>query len=66
VAGLRIRRGQGVPCIGETGRGDHVVQFKVEIPNKLTARQQELLRELAVELGEDVKEAKKGLFGRKK
>jgi molecular chaperone DnaJ len=61
-----VRRGQGVPRIGETGRGDHVVQFKVEIPNKLTARQQELLRELAVELGEDVKEAKKGIFSRKK
>jgi DnaJ-class molecular chaperone len=41
-------------------------RFKVEIPNKLTARQQELLRELAFELGEDVKEAKKGVFGRKK
>ena len=60
-----VRRGKGVPRIGESGRGDHVVQLKVEIPKKLTSRQEELLRELATELGENVKE-KRGLFGRKK
>ncbi|HEY0195024.1 MAG TPA: molecular chaperone DnaJ, partial [Kofleriaceae bacterium] len=42
-----VRRGQGIPRVNDTGRGDHVVQFKVEIPKKLTARQEELLRELA-------------------
>ena len=61
-----VRRGQGVPHIGEGGRGDHVVQFTVEIPKKLSARQQELLRELATEMNEEVKEPKKGLFGRKR
>ena len=60
-----VRRGQGIPHVGASGRGDHVIQFKVEIPKKLSARQEELLRELATELGEDVKE-KRGLFGRKK
>ncbi|MGE0547799.1 MAG: molecular chaperone DnaJ [Kofleriaceae bacterium] len=60
-----VRRGRGVPHIGRNGRGDHVIQFKVEIPKKLNAKQQTLLRELATELGEDVKD-KKGLFGRKK
>lgn len=60
-----VRRGQGVPRVGEHGRGDHVIQFKVEIPKKLTARQEELLRELAEELGESVKE-KRGLFGTRK
>jgi DnaJ-class molecular chaperone len=43
-----------------------VIQFKVEIPKKLTARQEELLRELANELEEDVRPEKRGLFGRKK
>jgi molecular chaperone DnaJ len=61
-----VRRGQGIPKIGEQGRGDQVVQIKVEIPRKLSSKQQELLRELATELGEDgVKEGRRGLFGRK-
>ncbi len=60
-----VRRGQGVPHVGRNGRGDHLIQWKVEIPSKLSSRQQELLRELAAELGEDVKE-KRSLFGRKK
>jgi len=61
-----VRRGQGVPHVGEHGRGDQVIQFKVEIPKKLTSRQEELLRELATELGEDGVREKRGLFGRKK
>lgn len=60
-----VRRGQGIPRVGRNGRGDHLIQWKVEIPRKLSSRQQELLRELATELGEDVKE-KRSLFGRKK
>ena len=60
-----VRRGQGIPRVGEAGRGDQVIQLKVEIPKKLTGKQEELLRELATELGENVKE-KRGLFGRKK
>ena len=60
-----VRRGQGIPRVGESGRGDHVIQLKVEIPKKLSAKQEELMRALATELGEDVKE-KRGLFGRKK
>jgi molecular chaperone DnaJ len=61
-----VRRGQGIPRIGHGGRGDHVILWKVEIPKKLTAKQQDLLRELATDLGEDVKAEKRGLFGRKK
>lgn len=61
-----VRRGQGIPRVGESGRGDQVIQLKVEIPRKLSARQEELLRELAGELGEDVKPEKRGLFSRKK
>jgi len=61
-----VRRGQGIPKLRGSGRGDHVLQFKVEIPRKLTARQEELMRELAGELGESVKAEKRGLFSRKK
>ncbi len=61
-----VRRGQGIPRVLESGRGDHVVQFVVEIPKKLTDKQEALLRELATELGEDVRAEKKGLFGRRK
>jgi molecular chaperone DnaJ len=61
-----VRRGKGIPRVGESGRGDHVVQLKVDIPKKLTARQEELMRELATELGESVKAEKRGLFSRKK
>ncbi|MEO8706269.1 MAG: DnaJ C-terminal domain-containing protein, partial [Kofleriaceae bacterium] len=60
-----VRRGCGIPKIGEAGRGDQVIQLKVEIPKKLTSKQEELMRALASELGEDVKE-KRGLFNRKK
>jgi molecular chaperone DnaJ len=63
---VMVRRGQGIPRVGESGRGDHILQFKVEIPKKLTPRQEELLRELAGELGETVKPEKRGLFTRKK
>jgi molecular chaperone DnaJ len=61
-----VRRGQGVPRIGRPGRGDHVIELKVEIPTRPSAREAELLREIAAELGEDVKEARRGLFGRLK
>jgi molecular chaperone DnaJ len=59
-----VRRGQGVPRVTEHGRGDHVIQFKVEIPKKLSKKQEELLRELASDLGEEgVRPEKRGLLG---
>ena len=61
-----VRKGQGVPRVGRHGRGDQVVQLEVQIPTKLSSREEELLRELAAEMGEDVKEARRGLFGRLK
>ena len=62
---VMVRRGAGVPRVGEAGRGDQVIQFKVEIPKKLSSKQEALLRELATELGEDVK-GKRGLLGKKR
>jgi molecular chaperone DnaJ len=48
-----VRRGQGIQHVGGTGRGDHVVRFVVDVPRKLTAKQEKLLREFAEELGDD-------------
>jgi molecular chaperone DnaJ len=60
-------RGQGIPHVGEKGRGDQVVRFNVEIPKKLTTRQEELLRELAAEFGDEgMAKEKRGFFGRSK
>jgi molecular chaperone DnaJ len=61
-----VRRGEGVPHINQRNRGDHVVQFAIEIPKKLGAREAELLREIAAERNEDVKGPKRSLFGRAK
>jgi len=54
-----VRRGQGIPHVGGGSRGDHVVRFTVEVPRKLTAKQEKLLREFAEELGDDRRRKKK-------
>lgn len=60
-----VRRGEGIPQLDGQGRGDHVIQFKVEIPTKLSRRERDLLEELAAERSEDGKEGGKGgLFSR--
>ncbi|MCG8416455.1 MAG: molecular chaperone DnaJ [Proteobacteria bacterium] len=61
-----VRRGQGIPRVGRSGRGDHVIRFKVEIPTKLSRRERELLRELAEESGEQVGSSKNSFFSRLK
>ena len=48
-----VRRGQGIPHVADKGRGDHYIRFVVEIPKKLTIKQEKLLRDLAPEFGED-------------
>jgi molecular chaperone DnaJ len=47
-----VRRGQGVPHHDRPGRGDHFIEFRIEVPRKLTSRQEKLLREFAADLGE--------------
>jgi molecular chaperone DnaJ len=56
---LIIRRGQGVPRVDGPGRGDHVVELVVEVPRRLTRRQEEILREFAAECGESKRAKKK-------
>lgn len=47
-------RGLGVPHLRGRGRGDLYVHLAVDTPTELTARQRELLAELAAERGEEV------------
>jgi molecular chaperone DnaJ len=43
---LRIRKA-GVPVLNGRGRGDQIVRVVVDVPRKMTKRQEELLREFA-------------------
>ena len=54
-----VRRGQGIPHVTDHGRGDHYIRFVIEIPKKLTAKQDKLLRELAADFDEDRSRPKK-------
>ncbi|HSV26899.1 MAG TPA: DnaJ C-terminal domain-containing protein, partial [Sedimentisphaerales bacterium] len=40
-------RGAGLPDLRSNRKGDELIQVSIEIPGKLTTRQQELLREFA-------------------
>ena len=65
---VQVRRGEGIARLSRRGgRGDHVVQFKVEIPTEISERERELLRELADETGvEPGAKRKRKLFRRKR
>jgi molecular chaperone DnaJ len=58
---LRIK-GRGMPDVGGRGRGDELVEIVVETPRSLTARQEELLRELAELDHEHVSPKRKSFF----
>lgn len=60
-----VVRGHGLPSLRNQKRGDMIVHVQVEMPKKLTKREEELLREIAQEKGEKVL-GKAGFFGRKK
>ena len=57
-------RGRGVPLLNGRGRGDLVVRVVVETPTSLSASQEELLRRLAEERGEDVATGGTGFFSK--
>jgi molecular chaperone DnaJ len=58
-------RGKGVPYLRGNGRGDQIVVTKVVVPTKLNDKQRELLRQLAVEFGEqDDAEQDGGFFSK--
>ena len=66
-AELRLRA-RGVPHLRGTGRGDLIVHVGVEVPTRIDAEQEKLLRQLASLRGEEappsIEPASKGLFSR--
>ena len=59
-------RNKGVPALRGRGRGDLIVHVEVQVPKKLTARQRELLEELASITDVDDKHDKRTFFERMK
>ena len=58
--------GKGLRYPGGRGRGDLLVEVALEVPRKLTERQEELLRELAEIEGAHVSEKRKSFIERLK
>jgi len=56
--------GRGLPRAGRRGRGDLLVQLFVEVPTRLTARQEALLRELAELEGTNVPDRRRSFLER--
>ncbi|HQN52065.1 MAG TPA: molecular chaperone DnaJ [Phenylobacterium sp.] len=57
-------KGKGMPSLRSRDRGDLVVELFVETPTKLTARQKELMRELADLCGEQQHPKAAGFMGK--
>lgn len=59
-------RGKGMPDVRGRGHGDLLIRTLIDIPKKLTKRQEELLRELAEIDQKHVSQERKGFFDRVK
>lgn len=57
-------RGQGVPRLYRTGRGDHHVSVRVTVPKNLTKKQADLLKAFDDSLNDRNDAGKKGFFDR--
>ena len=58
-------KGRGIPALRGRGRGDLLVRVDVDVPGRLTAEEDELLRSLAALRGEEVAAPQeKGVFSR--
>jgi molecular chaperone DnaJ len=56
-------RGQGMPDVHTGKRGDQLVKVVVKVPEKLSQKQKEMIRDFAKESGEEIKTTK-GFFER--
>ncbi|MBR2455000.1 MAG: molecular chaperone DnaJ [Clostridia bacterium] len=60
-------RGRGIQSRSGIGKGDQLVRIIVDVPKKLTDKQEELIKQLAIEFNVDnLGDDKKGFFGKKK
>ncbi len=60
----KVLRGEGLKRVNGNSRGDLVVEVRVEVPKKLSAKQRELLQALAQENGAAANAARNGIFER--
>lgn len=47
-------KGHGIPYLGSYGKGDHLVRINITVPQKLSSKQKDLLKEFAKTTGEDI------------
>ena len=59
-------RGKGVPHLNERGKGDLIVEVRVETPNKMTKQQRDLMRQLAETMTVENVPHSRGLFDKVK
>jgi molecular chaperone DnaJ len=59
-------RGKGVPHLNERGKGDLIVEIRVQTPAKLTKQQKELLKQLGETLLVENTPTSRGIFGKVK
>ncbi len=59
-------KGQGIPSLNSSRRGDQLVKVVVKIPDKTTAEQKEILRKLSRSMGKETVQTSKGFFERLK
>ena len=59
-------RGKGVPHLNASGKGDLIVEVRVQTPSKLNKQQKELMRQLAETLTVENAPARRGIFDKVK
>ncbi|MBS1801562.1 MAG: molecular chaperone DnaJ [Acidobacteria bacterium] len=59
-------RGKGVPHLNERGKGDLIVEIRVQTPNKLSRQQKELLRQLSETMTVENTPTSRGIFDKVK
>jgi len=59
-------RGKGVPHLSSHGKGDLIVEVRIQTPAKLSKQQKELLRQLSETISVENTPAARGLFGKVK
>jgi molecular chaperone DnaJ len=59
-------RGKGVPHLNSHGKGDLIVEVRVQTPSKLSKQQKELLKQLSETISVENTPTSRGLFSKVK